>query len=771
MPNDLITYWAARVLADITPFRDPGTEIHEVTSGRQIHVSWQAQGRPLEADVTIKSNTGEARVQFGGRTLDYMTFLAGPELADLMGLAKAILQTSKRGVYVDTQGVRPDAGPGASPQSAVELLRSLLNAESHEATRVITVIGDAGAGKTFALRELVRRGADAYVRGQTSLLPLYVNAQGRSLAKLSEAFAVELQDLRCQLPYHGIAALCRVGALVPVIDGFDELLGVTGYEGAFSSLAGFVEELDGFGQLIASARSSYYEEEFVARASGVSSLGAQSWIQVPVRVRDWRDEDVRDYVEQRAAERAFDAEMSADLERRVDVTFSDRFSALKTKPFFVAKAVDLLLAQEELPDGDDLLDRLVAGFVQREAGEKLRKEGGPALTEPQVHDLLENLAEEMWHQGLRELNKRSVREVAEYCVALAELEDTVQRMVIERMPSMCFLTSGERPGSIAFEHEVFFAHFLGIVLSRRLLNPEHDVRPLLGRAPLPESASHACVRALLARKTTLTPAIVQSLLDRLGSSRADFAGIADQVRENAGRMAQEILATASGGQHGPLLNLRIEHMVFPGGDLDGVWIRSGTLCDLDFRRTSLRTTRLEACSACDVLFREVVVDPQSTVLDLAGMDPRLHVLGLQVQTDAGVERVYDPHAIAQILAACGLAISAVPPATRAIPDRILKLLDRLVRAYLKANPLCMADSNLMRHVFQDPDWPRLEKLLLQSGVLTKETRPTGGQSKWFLRRQFLPEQIMAGVRPDAGNAPAAVMGFWDALEAEYSPRG
>ena len=98
-----------------------------------------------------------------------------------------------------------------------------------------------------------------------------MNAQGRPLARLNEALATEPQDLRVGLTYHSVAVLAQLGVLVPVIDGFDELLGVSGYDDAFSTLGRFIEQLNGEGQIIASARSTYYEEEFPERAGRASA--------------------------------------------------------------------------------------------------------------------------------------------------------------------------------------------------------------------------------------------------------------------------------------------------------------------------------------------------------------------------------------------------------------------------------------------------------------------------------------------------------------------
>ena len=86
-----------------------------------------------------------------------------------------------------------------------------------------------------------------------------------------------------------------------------------------------------------------------------------------------------------------------------------------------------------------------------------------------------------------------------------------------------------------------------------------------------------------------------------------------------------------------------------------------------------------------------------------------------------------------------------------------------MRAYRRANPICESDDNL-KTLFQDPDWPAVRNALLRHGIVTKESRAAGGRKKSFLRRQFLPEQIMAGIggRKDVDTR---VVSFWDDLAA------
>jgi hypothetical protein len=71
-----------------------------------------------------------------------------------------------------------------------------------------------------------------------------VSAQGRALSNLKDALAAETGDLRATFTWDAIAPLTRRGLLVPIIDGFDELLGAAGYGDAFGSLREFLSDLN-----------------------------------------------------------------------------------------------------------------------------------------------------------------------------------------------------------------------------------------------------------------------------------------------------------------------------------------------------------------------------------------------------------------------------------------------------------------------------------------------------------------------------------------------
>lgn len=760
----IIEYWKDRIERDLSPFTDPGTELILAGEGRSLQAEWVSRGEDFSASFRISIERGVS-VTCGGKTLDYRSFLVGPRMADLPGLAKMILQARKPGLYVETKARCPE-WDGEPEGSAISILRGILREEDPNATKVIIVTGEAGAGKTRVLEELVRTQADAFARGQSPRLFLYINAQGRALARFNEALATELDDLRSLLTYHAVATLTRLGALVPVIDGFDELLGVSGYDDAFSSLAGFIEELDGQGQIVASARSTYYEEEFVARASSVSSLGGQVWVQVPVTIKAWGESELNDYVVKRGELKGFTDVELGQLRERLDRVLSGASAELREKPLFVARTLELLVEGHELDAEDDLLRQLVEAFIQREREEKLLdRNQQPLLNANHIHHLMRELAEEMWNQETRELDRRSVREVAEYVMVVDGLPDQTQQIVIERMPTMAFLSSGEREGNIRFEHEIFFSFFLGQVLAMKVLRDESALRMFLTRSALPPDVGTSALRRLHASLDD--NAITDSVIGLIGAAARTDGIRATQVKENAGRLMEAVLTGSAGDVDGDLQQINIFDVIFPGGALKDVTISNSTLTRVVFRRTDLTKTQFFKCRAKDCLLHEVLVDPEHTHLELAGLEPVTQVVGLRAYGEGGRETIYEPERLQRVLVKCGaVSADAAEPRSRRLAERPLDLLERLMRAYGRANPVCTADDNL-RTLFEDPKWEDLEKLLVRHDIVKPERRTTGGQPKTFLRRQFLPDQIMAGLTPGA-DVPQPVAQFWDAMEEKWS---
>lgn len=760
-------YWKDRIEYDLGSFIDPGTTVSVDSAGRNLRVQWTMHGADQEALFSTSPDRGVS-VKVNGNSLAYRSFLAGPNMADLKTVARMILQASRPGLFVptraevdDSENIRSQSGP------AVEVLTDLLEDESDDATRVVMVTGGAGAGKTSVLRELVRLQADKYVRGQTTKLLLYVNAQGRALARLHEALATELQDLKVGLTYHSVAVLTRLGILVPVIDGFDELLGVSGYDDAFSSLASFLEELKGEGQLLTSARSVYYEEEFLARADRVSGTEEQAWKHWPVRVLDWEEGDRQEYLDEWTRREGISESDSMNLRSRVHVVIGRGNQPLASKPLFFTRMVALLQRNPGFSGSEDLLRELVDDYLNRERKEKLLdRQAEPLLTEEQFERLMRELAEEMWNQETRELDYRSVREVAGYVMETEALPETTKQIIVERIPTLAFLAQSDGTGSHTgvFEHEAFFFYFLAGRIASQLASGR-DMEVILSRSALPEDVADRVAMELSAQGIDSKEGL-QELLDRLAA-----AGIAEwrrttQVRENAGLIVMALCRVYARHHQGKVDGRAIRSVVFPGSHLRDVALTRCSLTGVTVRRTDLGATRFEDCKADEhTLFIEPRVRLGSTRLELRGLTVA-QVTGIHRQDDGSSGANYDPSDVAKVLKECGAPIPSDPQGRSGpkVPSEYRELLRRLMRAYHRANPVCIGDQNL-KGIFDDPGWETLERLLIRHNLVSKETRSTKGQTTHFLRRKFLPERLMSGLNGSVV-ADERIRAFWRALELE-----
>ena len=752
-----------RIQNDLMSFADPGGVDVVSAVGRRFQAEWRMRGQPREATFTVSRDRGVS-VHVDGVNLAYPVFLADTRMADLKHVARMISQSARNEIFVSTGARRADINE-MDPLPATQLLTDLMEREEPDVTQVVMVTGGAGAGKTRVLQELVLRHAERYLQGRTDKLLLYVNAQGRALARLNEALATELQDLRVHLIYHSIATLVRVGLLVLVIDGFDELLGVSGYDDAFSSLSTFLEQLDGYGRLMVSARSVYYEEEFLKRAGQASATGHHRWSHIPVEIMPWNEDNRASYVDKIASRHSLSPQERNDLRKRVHRAFENDQN-LSEKPLFFTKTVDLVRTDLDFSTSGDLLGTLIRSFLEREQGEKLLdRQQRPLLSDERLRKIIGELAEEMWNQETRELDSNSVKEVAEYILSGTEVGESERQIVVERMPTLAFLTRSEKHGTIGFEHEVFFFYFIAIVIAQQFVDGS-DMRAILSRSALPEFVAERLTFELVRRGSLSDADDLQRLFDRLATSGRTEWRRTTQVRENAGLI---VLALLRGFAHArdtsaEIVGRTISTVILPGGDLSNVTLRNCTLDNVTIRRTNLGNTKFLQCSARNVSLSAPKVKIDGTRLELNGIRVPDDVSGIQSLTEKGSVTVYDPQEITRILASCGAPVkSDIDQDKRDVSGDTMALLERLMRAYERANPICDGDDHLQR-LFRDKRWPKLRRALIRYGVVTVDHRDASGGHKEFLRRQFPPDEIMRGsIR--SSTVHARIAQFWEAIEA------
>ena len=377
---------------------------------------------------------------------------------------------------------------------------------------------------------------------------------------------------------------------------------------------------------------------------------------------------------------------------------------------------------------------------------------------------MDELAEEMWNQETRELDHGSVREVAEYVLDDGDMPEFARRTVVERMPTLAFLAPSDRHESVLFEHEVFFFHFLARALVNRYVQ-NMDMRVVLSRSPLPEFVAERLAFELQQKDRLSSLDRLQEILDRLSDAGRLEWRRTMQVRENAGLIVLALLREfANGNGAGPeIAGCMIGTVIFPGSDLHNVTLRGCTLVNVEIRRTDLGATKFIDCNAHGVLLVEPRVRIDSTRLELKGLRVPDDVAGIQELRDDGNRKVYAPDEIANVLSKCGAPVAAVAQDDiRRVPRDLRALLDRLIHAYEKANPLCDGDQHL-QDLFGASKWPELRRLLLRHGVVKLDSRSASGRPKEFLRRRFASHEIMKGENR-ASHVEPQIARFWDDLE-------
>jgi NACHT domain len=723
-----LDYWKSVLTGDLRGFADRGTEPRFEDAENMLRVVWQVRGQQREAVFSLMPGNRLRWTPESGSATDmpYYAFLASESMAGFQPLASACIATIPSQVdFLASEAVLDDGlGTHATrltPQALTDLIEEARRQAETASTQLFFLKGDAGAGKTTLLRETTVLQARRYLAGESEFLCLYVPAQGRELSNLRDAFAGELGDLRAAFTQDAIASLAREGILVPVIDGFDELLGTAGYGGAFSSLQAFLAELDGFGTLIVSARSAFYDIEFLRRSG---SRGADGDMRIATaQIQPWSDQQLDEYLTRNRE--PDDADRTrAELAK---LTAADR--ELLTRPFF-ASQFDSFLANPDRASGD-LLEHLISAYIAREAGKIVDSNGDPVLTADGHCYLFELAVREMWESEVRQLSESDLKAIAELAAEEFHLDSDQTKLLVTKVTSY----AGFRPrrgghasqATFAFEHEVYFDHFLGRAMRRLMADSRLDeLVSALDRGVISDGVARATVRGLAEERT----------LDR--SLLRCAAGVAfDNRRRNLGS-----LALAYARDIRPLSDATIQRLSF-------VDLRSGPaeLSDIRFDECQFTDVDLSAavftrCEAESSTFDGIRLDAASRV-GIAGLHPGLNIR--RVHHDPPGD-VYDPVEISALLQRLGAPVerpALEQPQYSEHAQQLIQLLQRVARAYQRTGILHETDDKRYQAIFSSPHWDELRQLLTAHGVVSEEMREARGANVRGFRLRANYDELLA----------------------------
>lgn len=745
---------------DVRAFADPGSDV----LAEPRNLVWEQGGAMHDVGLRQSAHGSWPDIRLNGAWINYKSFLASTRLADLHQLAQFVVKTTVEDPeYVDTLAIGSDEEEEEpEPTEAVGLIESRSTEDlPYQATRILLVGGEAGSGKTMSLRRMTLRRAEKYLDGQAKSLFFYIDVQGRSLSRLDDAMARQLDDLRAKFPYSAVVPLVRHGLLIPVVDGFDELLGSGGYDDAFASLAAFVARLEGAGVVVASARSSFFDyNNFREYASRFGYDGRLGYGVDTVELQPWDESQADSFVSSRTGgpDSTDSAQVLANfrkLRRELDEP------ELLSKPFYVSKITDLLIEGESLSSDDTVIGQLVEAFINREHGKLLGNDGTPLLTREQHRLFLTELAMEMWLQESRRLDFDTVQELGALLAEDYGLPRQTVTAIQRRASSYAFLRTVEASRrTLRFEHEVFYSYFLAEKLDQCLRDGSDDLRRFLNRSVLDDMMVRQATR-LAGTDGAFRGTVIESVCSVLRPGMMHAV-----ARENGGRLVAGLLA--KGGRLRPSGTLR--NLDFRQESLGRIVLEQPHFYRCDFRAVDFTDAQMESprFEKCTLSSPKIALG--TTRFERATEDLAAQVHGIFVETgdeDFPKGECFAPDSVRAILARLGADIdpghdqpvAGYTSNQKARIDLLAKFLHKMERRfYVSKNDLEKFSTT------RAPQWPVLRQLLEKHELLTEQFVRKSGPSEPLLRLSHPPRIIRAGEDTRDRSRPD-VTAFWgDLLE-------
>lgn len=737
--------------SDLANFADPGTQVQVDDRG----ATW-IRGRK-EMSITLRRGEGELpAIVFGSRSYTYKSFFASEHMADLPALAEVIVHTMDQPKwYVDAPARLEDSSEAAP---AKELLVKTATQElPFGATRVVFVRGSAGAGKTVALRQTTIEQAERVAIGDAEELFLYIDAQARALARFDDAVALVLQDLGARFTYRALATLTRLGLLIPIIDGFDELVGVGGHGEAFDSLARLLARLHGKGALIASARSTFYQyRDFRQSAARYEKGRTLNFEIVPLDILPWTNAETAQYLRHaQAIEQlgASSAEGGVDLLRE---RLGEQGEEFLQTPFFVATLVELIQQRAAVMPEQRLVSQIILHFITREK-EKLRDTRDLPITTEEGHlRFLEMLTEEMWWQGTRELDVATVKVISELAADEILLHPGGRLAFVERSPSYAFLDSKEHEGLkfLTFTHEYYYSYFLGRFLARALTNEDENPSQVLVRGRLSPLAGDEFAHALRERE----------LDSKIAARHLSHRRVTSLTREvdtaNAGTLFAGLI------RHWPatLTNEVVVNCSFIQEALAKTTLIGTAFSNCEFLRCDLTGAEWTDVRASGCLFSEPIVDIHGTRLGGLQLSLEGELIGLVRRDATGDHLLYDPREIAEIARSAGI-ITEADEGSEVELSESAKAQVEVLRKFLRiaTRLFYVSDEDLSNRGLMNQDWLGLERRLIDLDLMEFVAIQRRGPRNQVRRLRVPPIEIEKG---EAGaSANPSIAALWSQVRA------
>jgi hypothetical protein len=731
----------------------PNIEITEEGKGH-IGIKWESFNGIESARINL--NDLQVTPEGSQRRYTYKEFLASDQMADLTKLSEMITRlTIPPQTYIGLNAEVTDEDV-FKRKNAIELLNEVLVDKPFESTNLIFIRASAGCGKTQTMLKMTFERAVKYrngeLRSDDNSIYLYVNAQGKALANIDEVLAKCLQDLRVRLNYRSVAVLTRNNLLVPVIDGFDELIGSGGYADAFGSLSSFLSSIEKNGAVIATGRSTFYDEHVLRVISNKYEAGESLGYSLrSLEIKPWDGDQINNYLK----ERLTPEELS---KANIIINSLETLNReLLSKPFYCAKFADTIIGGISLNSSNNILDQFMDSFLLRESDKFKNRQGDEILNSKQHEKIMMLVAEEMWWGVRRNIDRETLQE---YAVLVAEESSVSAEDVIilrSKMDSYALIQTdvmSKESGWYRFEHDVYYDYFL----LRSLINHlnEKDAQLLqsfLTRSLLGESL----VEQLSNIARSESSEIIEKWINVIASS-AHTAKLGSQLCRNAGTL----LMIVSNNRKDLPTKVTLNNIEMSKGNLCNSIIDSWRLNNCKITEVNVAGTEFRNLQLNETFFDRIYVDINKTKFINTHVSPEKEIRSLS----SGNKMIYETTEIIEHLIAMGVTGLSITNTVK-LSNSQINLIDALKlflrRSSGKYHFDLHNDDREFRNVIQHSSWSELEKMLRKCGLLIDKKIKRGGPDTYIQHLTQRGDLIEAGENTCRRDLHPDIKCLWDKI--------
>ncbi len=560
----------------------------------------------------------------------------------------------------------------------------LLNERPEGVSTGVYLTSDAGEGKTTLIRHLAHRQAQQYKEKKTDWLLVPIALGGRPFLRFDDVIIGTLTNtLRFPfLYYEAFVWLVRMGVIVPALDGFEEMF-VEGQAGdAVSALGNLMQLLDSRGTILIAARRAYFEyKSLPTQALLIDSFREQSADFARVHLYRWDRERFIAYAGKRNVQDgpALFAEVADKL--------NDPEHPLLTRAVLVQRLMDIAsdgagrdgLIAHITADHDRVFERFVESIVGREAEKWIDRSGQPVrplLTVEQHHDLLAEIALEMWVSETEVLKSDAFDLVVDLYTESCGMDAGVTGQMRERVRQHALIVPADVRDTFRFDHEEFYRYFLGRAMARTIVSGDvTDVRRAFRRARLPDLGVAVATRGVRCAAPAVSDVVATLNAACATEPHASF------VKDNAGSLAVGLIDRDGGTKR-----VVIKRMSFPIDSLRKRQIDNVEFRDCYFQRTGLEQTTIRNCRFDRCQFAQI---------DLSDVDhirgSTLHDCEIYAVVRSADERaIFVPSIIDRIVQEKGFEVAAreqqgpPEPVQELAPERKLILTEHMCRVFSRS---------------------------------------------------------------------------------------